>query len=86
MTDFYRNKLKHAGWTWRERKRLPNIFVPTRRKDRQSGRADKHSAKKLERQDIEEQEREHNPEEEAAMLDLFNCEVNGIRDCKKGKP
>jgi hypothetical protein len=49
MTDHYRNRLKHAGWTWRERKRYQHIFGKVRRKDRESGRADKRAARAVER-------------------------------------
>ena len=38
MTDFYRNRLKHAGWTWREdHSWCQGKFL----KGRASGRAEK---------------------------------------------
>lgn len=47
QTDFYRQRLAHAKWTWREDN-------PRRgRKDRGSGRAEKHRAVQAERRDME---------------------------------
>lgn len=48
--DFYRHRLKHAAWTWREYDpyhRKPRI------KDRVSSRVEKHRARRLERREIE---------------------------------
>lgn len=51
-TDRYRNKIKHAAWTWRENKVCP-YHGPSIHKDRTSGRNDKRSAKQQDRKEIE---------------------------------
>lgn len=50
-TDFYRQRLAHAKWTWAEHKAC-NFIAPPRRKDRASGRAEKRSARQREAADI----------------------------------
>lgn len=52
--DFYKHRLAHAAWTWREHK-VHHFFAPSRSKDRRSGRAEKHRARELERAEIEDQ-------------------------------
>lgn len=52
MTDRYKNKLKHAAWTWREEKVCP-YHGPSIRKDRRNGRNDKRSAKQADNVEIE---------------------------------
>ena len=52
--DFYRHRLAHAHWTWMEPK-FCRFLHPLRRKDRSSGRAEKHRARALERREISEQ-------------------------------
>lgn len=52
MIDRYRNKIKHASWTWREEKVCP-YHGPSTRKDRISGRGDKRSARQADRKEIE---------------------------------
>jgi len=49
--DRYKNKIKHAAWTWREEK-VSRYHLPARRKDRASGRNDKRSARQEDRRDI----------------------------------
>lgn len=52
--DFYRHRLAHAGWTWRENKTGNRwIHGRSRRKDRLSGRAEKHRARALERRETQ---------------------------------
>lgn len=50
--DPYKNKLKHAAWTWRESKVL-SFFKSPRNKDRESGRNDKRAARAEVRREIE---------------------------------
>lgn len=54
MTDFYRRRLAHALWTWREG-RHSTFHKQPRAKDRPSGRAEKRRARQAERRDIEAQ-------------------------------
>ena len=42
--DYYRLRIKHAAWTWREDK-VCRYHNHARRKDRTSGRADKRAAR-----------------------------------------
>jgi len=49
--DFYRRRLAHAQWTWREEKVCP-YHGPSERKDRANGRADKRSARQQIRAEI----------------------------------
>lgn len=51
MTDNYRNKIKHAAWTWREEK-VCHCHRPARNKDRQSGRNDKRAARQMDRTEL----------------------------------
>jgi len=69
-TDFYRQRLAHAKWTWRETKGCRHKWRTqereaevcpfhgrghTRRKDRIESRVEKHRARALERREIGEQ-------------------------------
>lgn len=75
-TDFYRNKLKHAAWTWREEK-VSRYHLPSRQKDRRSGRNDKRAARALVRAEIS---AELAAELHAAELRLIDCDA-GMCDC-----
>jgi hypothetical protein len=52
--DNYRNKIKHAAWTWREEK-VSRYHLPARRKDRKSGRNDKRAARSLDRKELDDE-------------------------------
>lgn len=52
--DFYKLRLMHALWTWREGRRSRFHSQP-RIKDRASGRNDKRAARQQERREIEAQ-------------------------------
>jgi hypothetical protein len=52
MTDFYRQRLAHAKWTWREDRPWRQGKHP---KDRDSGRHEKRRARASGRRDIEDQ-------------------------------
>lgn len=52
MVDRYRNRLKHAGWTWKEDRSWNQGKLL---KDRSSGRADKRSARQADRAEVSEE-------------------------------
>ena len=52
MTDHYRNRLKHAHWTWMEGK-FCRFHKRPRAKDRVMGRHDKRAARQEERRERE---------------------------------
>lgn len=53
--DFYRHRLAHALWTWREGKHMNSWHRRKRhKKDRSSGRTEKSRARRLERKEIAE--------------------------------
>lgn len=52
MTDRYRQRLAHAKWTWNEGKHCRFLKSP-RRKDRESGRAERRSARQADRRETE---------------------------------
>lgn len=51
MTDRYRQRLAHAKWTWNEH-RYCNFLKSPRRKDRESGRAERRSARHADRREM----------------------------------
>ncbi len=50
--DFYRQRLAHAKWTWREAKVLSFLRSP-RQKERAEGRAEKHRARQMASGEVE---------------------------------
>lgn len=51
MTDWYKQRLAHAQWTWRENR--PSPHGSKCMKDRESGRHEKRRARQKERRDIQ---------------------------------
>ena len=54
MTDFYRQRLAHAHWTWMEAK-FCRAYHRNVRKLRKESRVEKHRARQDEKRDIEDQ-------------------------------
>lgn len=51
MTDFYRQRLQHFGWTWLERKRV-RFHKPARGKERMATRLARAHARRMVARDI----------------------------------